>query len=64
MAKKTTKKLALKRETLRSLGQDELRAAAGGSIIYYNGGTIYGQGGIIGTSFPPPPTGDTWSISF
>ena len=48
MAKKINKKLALKKETLRSLSEAELGAVAGG--------TLYG-GSDKGASFikPPPP---------
>ena len=48
MAKKINKKLALKKETLRSLSETELSAVAGG--------TLYG-GSDKGASFikPPPP---------
>ncbi len=47
MAKKINKKLALKRETLRSLTDQELGAVAGGTLYASN----------VGASFikPPPP---------
>lgn len=61
MAKKTDKKLSLKRETLRSLSEDQLGAVAGGTLSMYDT-SIYGAGGLKGTSLPPPPTGDTLSI--
>ena len=52
MAKKTDKKLSLKRETLRSLTEDQLRAVAGGTLV---DPSIYGQGGLKGGTLPPPP---------
>ena len=64
MAKKTDKKLALKRETLRTLSDDQLHAVAGGTIVNYDW-SIYGQGGLLTSRTappPPPPTGDTLSV--
>ena len=60
MAKKT-KKLSLKRETLRTLSNDQLGAVAGGTLLNI-GWSLYGQGGVRGTVPPPPPSGETESI--
>ena len=61
MAKKTDKKLSLKRETLRTLSDDHLRAVAGGTM--YDPNTV-GAGGIKSgsTTVPPPPSGETLSV--
>ena len=61
MAKKT-KKLSLKRETLRTLSADQLGAVAGGTIVINYTWSIYGQGGLKGTVPPPPPSGETESV--
>ena len=53
MAKKTDRKLSLKRETLRTLSDDQLRAVGGGDQAVM-------AGGLIGTSRPPSnPTGES-----
>jgi len=64
MAKKTDKKLSLKRETLRSLTEDQLRVVGGGTILILDT-SIYGQGGLKGGTLPPPPpSGYTLSFSY
>jgi hypothetical protein len=48
MAKKTNRKLGLKKETLRALDQQELAAVAGGTL-YYGGINFYIVGQLGGT---------------
>ncbi len=40
MAKKSPRKLSLKKETLRQLDEGELGAVAGGTYVYYNADAV------------------------
>ena len=59
--KKNTRRLQLRRTTLRTLSDGELGRVAGGTLYYYNttyaySGTTVAASGLTRIGPPPPPT--------